>query len=211
MTENLIGITSEIETARKEELMSRWDVYYQTIGDKPNDLVPEILKKYPIGRRGSLDLGAGNMRDSKFLLSEGFMRVVAVDETVETLSYGCEGIELHICGVDSFESESEFDLAISFHTLFYVPEDRTKILFQHVQKSLRSGGIFAFNVLGEDDEWIVRGGPMYHSTAQSLACLCRGFEVLEDHEIKKHDFNVNPLGMVVPKYWHQHKVVLRKP
>ena len=59
--------------------MKRWQSYHERAGETPNPIVVSVLKEYVHTREGALDLGAGNLRDSKFLKNQGLNRVVAVD------------------------------------------------------------------------------------------------------------------------------------
>lgn len=187
--------------------MDKWGNYHQMVGEKPNALVAGVLKDYVRGRSAALDLGAGNLRDSKFLLNAGFKRVVAVDKSEESRFFSTPKIELHIMAIEDYEPPADtFNFVFSCNTLFFVRTSQMKRLFERVLKGLRRGGVFACNLLEEKDEWVTEGAPVSGFSETSLAFLCDGFEVIATREVEYEDDHFTP-----PKFWHQRIVALRKP
>src|SRR5262249_39912905 len=101
-------------------------------------LVANVLERYVQGRSACLDLGAGNLRDSKFMLAEGFRRVVAVDSSPDSQAFRTEGIELHICPIERFEPEQDaFDFVFSCNALFYLHENQVASVFKKASTAFR--------------------------------------------------------------------------
>lgn len=179
-----------------------WVEYHLSVGNHPNHLVMGVLNGYEIGRSACLDLGAGNLRDSKALLKQGFKRVVAVDHSNDSLPYVTEGIELIIMPLESFVIDTDtFDFIFSCNTFFYLPYDHIKDLVQRVHKGLKSGGIFACNVLGEYDRYIKTKSDTSRFTEENLERLFESFEVLGQGEA------IDPTGEEV---FHQRSMAVRK-
>lgn len=190
--------------------MNRWDRYHKLVGERPNSLVVSVLEGYVQARGVALDLGAGNLRDSKFLKHMGFARVVAVDHSEESLAFSIEGVELHIQPIQAYEAELDaFDFVISCNTLFFLSEASVEAVFRNVLSSLRSGGIFACNVLGPEDDWVFQDAPVSSFEESDIARLCEGFEVIDANPL--HFDQLSPTTGHPPKHWHQWCLVLRKP
>ena len=189
--------------------MGRWDQYYQCVGERPNSLVVSVLEGYVQARGAALDLGAGNLRDSKFLRHVGFARVVAVDHSETSLAFSTEGVELHIRPIQDYKAElNVFDFVISCNTLFFLPEASVEEVFRNVLSSLRTGGVFACNVLGPEDDWVFQGVPVSSFEESDIARLCEGFEVIDANPV--HFDQPSPTMGHPPKHWHQWCLVLRK-
>ncbi len=192
--------------------MGQWVGYHQMVGDRANSMVVGTLNDFVTRREACLDLGAGNLRDSKFLLWQGFSRVVAVDSSEDSLPFATEGIELHIMPIEQFVPEKDaFDFAFSANTFFFLSPTQIANALQNVLNGLRAGGIMAFNVLGKEDGWVVMGEQVSSFTEESLKALCVGFEVLGVGEGRNQAKHLNSFGILETKFWHTISIVLRKP
>jgi SAM-dependent methyltransferase len=189
-----------------------WIDYHLHVGDTPNQLVAGCLEDYVLRREAALDLGAGNLRDSRFLQSQGFTKLVAVDNCEDSRIFLTEGIELHIAPIEKFVPEPDaFDFVFSCNTLFFLSPEQIAVLFQNVFSGLRSGGVFACNVLGQQDDWVVQGRQVSSFTEEGLTGLAQGYEVLGIQQSRTHGRTLDNLGMSVGKYWHQISIAMRKP
>ncbi len=191
-------------------MSQKWDQYHDRVGEKPNSLVVSVLEQYVEKRGAALDLGAGNLRDSRFLKRRGFARVVAVDYSDESLAFSTDGVELHIRSIQAYEVKANtFDFVISCNTLFFLPGALVEEVFESVLSGLRSGGVFACNVLGPEDDWVLRGAPVSFFRESDILRLCRGFEVIDANPM--HFDQASSVAGRPPKHWHQWCLVLRKP
>ena len=191
--------------------MDRWGSYRRQVGTQPNPIVGNVLSRYKVAREKALDLGAGNLRDSKFLKSVGFKHVVAVDLSPESPTFLTEGIELETCSIEAYRPEANtFDFVISCNTMFFLTSENAEVVFRNIFEGLRSGGIFVCNVLGPEDDWIREGRPMCSFTKESLTTICGGFRILGMNETKDYANTVTPAGLST-KFWHQWSVALQKP
>lgn len=188
----------------------QWIRYHERVGEKPNSLVVSVLEQYVEKRGAALDLGAGNLRDSRFLKRMGFSRVVAVDSSDESLAFSADGVELHIRPIQTYAAKANtFDFVISCNTLFFLPDALVEEVFESVLLGLRSGGVFACNVLGPKDDWVLRGAPVSSFQKSDIVRLCEGFEVIDANPV--HFDQPSPVAGRPPKHWHQWCLVLRKP
>ena len=97
------------------------------------------------------------------------------------------------------------DLINASFTLFFGPADGFPTLWQKIIDSLKPGGRFAGQLLGERDSWAAQPDVAIHDRA-ALDRLLTGLTI-EMHEIEETDA-VTPRGDA--KHWHLHHLVLRK-
>lgn len=193
--------------------MKNWDSYHQRVGAVPNSLVTSALRDYVRGRSASLDLGAGNLRDSMFLLKQGFARVIAVDNSEESLAFRQDGIELHIAEIEDFRTEeNSIDFAICCNTLYFLDRQSIVKVFRNVFSGLRSGGVFACHVLGKDDVWVGEGRPVSWFTEESMLSLNVDFSLIKTGERRDRYAGTDGEGpRAAALLRHQLSMVLRKP
>jgi hypothetical protein len=193
--------------------MSKWGNYYERVGDVPNTLVTGVINDYEVNRGVALDLGAGNLRDSKYLLDEGFSRVIAVDSSEEALGYIAEGIELHILPIEQFEITPEtFDFVCSCNTLFFLKRLDVYDMFARVLSGLKLNGIFACNILGEEDDWatgMIKGPKVSFFNEREIPDLARGFEY-KVQEYRRLEPSPASIHYIPPKFWHSWSFIARK-
>lgn len=188
-----------------------WEQFLRTQPETPNPLVAAVLDEYQVRRSIALDLGAGNLRDSKFLLRRGFARVVAVDGSASVQHYATRGVEIHNQPVHAFRPEdSTIDFAVCMNTFYYCSPAEVLRTMRNVFLGLRSGGMFVVNVLGNEQKTFPTV-PTAQFTKPELLSLCDRFTVIrliEDREALE--------WQVVDGVWrmthsHKLKIVLRKP
>src|ERR1700733_10115327 len=100
---------------------SVWDHYHDVAGDTPNPLTVGVLSCHTGKRLAAFDLGAGNMRDAKYLLKQGFCTVTAVDMSVGCLPYVTTNILFERIAIQDWKPlPRSFDFGISCNTFFYL-------------------------------------------------------------------------------------------
>ncbi len=191
--------------------MIAWKGHHKLVGNSPNTLVTMVLDDFHINRESALDLGAGNLRDAKYLLRRGFHRVVAVDKSEESLDFATKGIEIEISPIELYCPKKEsFDFVVCCNTFFFLEEMYITQVFKNVMDGLRPGGIFVCNVLGKKDEWVKKRKPVLSFTRGELRALCDGYEIVGSGEFQNYGLNTTYDGKVVQKFWHQLAIVVRK-
>jgi hypothetical protein len=188
--------------------MSDWGKYFEQIGNGPNEELVNALSAYNPNRSIALDLGAGNMRDSKFLVSQGFQRVVAVDTSPLVLNYAVPGIEVQISDINQFCAvPGTVDLVVSFNSLFFLPNKKLMELFLRVYQCMAPGAYFVFNALGPEDGWVKEGRKdVYPIPLEKLSLYVSPFKVVEANEVKGYGKTTRGRE----KFWHVWRVVLRR-
>lgn len=186
--------------------MSNWQRHYQDTKNKPVSKL--LLEALPLvaNEKRALDLGAGALVDSKYLLSVGF-EVVAVDREKFADQIDNEKFSFVQSSYDDYEfPEASFDLISAQYSLpFNGPVDFEK-LWQGIIRSLRLGGIFVGQLFGLNDEWNVVGSKLvFHSRGQ-VEALLSGLEILKLEDVERDGKLANGQS----KRWHLFNIIVRK-
>ncbi len=199
---------------------SRWARYYaNTRGRPPRETLLFALDRFeaeePAPRRAArfaVDLGCGTGRDTIELLRRGW-RVLAIDATREAIAGLRRRPDLPRRSrletrVVRFEATSwpEADLVNASFALFLCPPTAFPVVWWRIVRSLRPGGRFAGQLLGDRDDWA--RDPAISCFAEAEADeLLDGLEV--EHFVEEEQESVTPGGR--PKRWHIFHIVARKP
>ncbi len=188
-----------------------WHEYYeQTKDGPPNRLLIEALALCQI-RQEALDLGAGSLIDSKYLLAQGFEHVTAVDSTQapEHMSEGLptDKFEYVIVPFDEFSfPENRYDLVSAQFSLPFNPPATFDAVFERIKHSLKHGGIFTGQLFGKEDGW---NTPESHLTFHDKSKV---EQLLSDMDISKLDEIIkdDTLASGHTKHKHLFNIIARK-
>jgi Trans-aconitate methyltransferase len=163
----------------------------------------------------AVDLGAGNGRDSRYLLQNGWEvnAIEPVSSGIEILKSNLTDKELlNLTTVQkSFEdlqSLPKVDLVYAGFSIPFCNRDFFPTLWTLVKASLEEkGSIFAGQFFGPHDEWVARSEkPLLGHSREDLKELFKDFEIIEiqeqDSEGKTADGSI--------KHWHIFDVIARK-
>jgi tellurite methyltransferase len=197
---------------------SVWRPYYdRTRGRPPRETLLLALERFeaegPAGRaRFAVDLGCGTGRDTIELLRPGW-RVLAIDAEPEAIA-GLRaradlppGARLEV-RIARFERARwpEADLVNASFALPFCPPAAFPGVWWRIVRSLRPGGRFTGQLLGDGDSWAREPG-ITHFHAAELDELLAGLEV--EHLWEEEADSVTPRGEA--KHWHVFHVVARRP
>jgi SAM-dependent methyltransferase len=189
----------------------RWSDYYRkTAGRPPRPTLLFALDRFaPPGF--AVDLGCGEGRDTIELLRRGWS-VLAIDAEPSAIAGLTARADLPAGAqletrVARFEDAAwpAADLVNAGFALFFCAPGAFPPLWDKLIASLRPGGRFAGQLLGDRDSWAGRRLVVVRDDA-AIAALLNGLTV-EMHEIEETDA-VTPRGEA--KHWHLHHLVLRK-
>jgi hypothetical protein len=174
---------------------------------------PLLVKALPFvaARGAALDLGAGGLKDTRFLLAEGFERVVAVDGEPTVRGLGAdlpsERVEIVVAAFDAFAfPETSFDLVTSQYALPFNPPQTLPAVMDGIIASLRPRGIFCGQLFGLQDEWNVPGTDASFVSEAEARGLCAGLELL----VFEERIRDGRLANGVPKHWHVFDIIAKK-
>lgn len=158
----------------------------------------------------ALDLGCGAGRDSLELLRRGW-RVLAID--VEPLAL--ERLQAQVpaplasalqsrCARFEDTDLPAAELINSSFALPFCPPEAFARLWQHIERALKPGGLFAGHFFGERDDWAQRDLTIH--TRTQLDGLLSDWQVLELEEIDR----AGKTAVGRTKHWHLFSVVARR-
>ena len=183
--------------------------YYNLTRDKEPSKIAKAMLEYVDHKDRVLDMGAGALKDSKFLLEQGFEvtaldREPAVFDEVARLSN--DKIHAIIQSFEDFDFPiAAYDVVYAMSSLPFVRPEEFPHVFHSIKKSLKPGGVFTGVFFGPDDDWSTDATMTFH-TRQQVAELFDGFEIKK--LIERMDHGQTAEG--VPKTWHVFLVIAKK-
>lgn len=176
------------------EFYNNSDVTFDKIPFDP--LLPEILKRYPLGKR-VLKIGSGGGALALWL-KENCNCSLLLCEPAEKLAERArsKGLNVQISSIQNFQSDEQFDSAIAISSLIHVPKEELPAVIRKIHGLLQGKGLFIVSFIegsGEGFEDPTKAGrDRYFAryTKEELAhLLSPHFNELESHRIfnKKMD------------------------
>ncbi len=173
------------------EKSSPWKNYYEGTREKPprESLVDAI--KLAQGRDVALDLGGGALRDSKYLLKNGFKKVIVVDkeQVVADLVHDQKDdrLESVTSTFEAFDFQpNSYDVVNAQFSLPFTRPDKFQDMFRRLEDSLKKGGIFVGQFFGDHDSWKSNSN-MTFLMREQIEELLNQLQVLELREEEKYD------------------------
>ncbi len=186
-----------------------WSEYFEFMREKPpSTLLVEALK-YLDDKDKAIDIGAGSLRDTQYLLKEGFdVTVIDSSPLLKDEVARIENVQLHPVVV-SFEDYSfpknEYNFASAAFALNFCDPIQFDAVFGKIKDSLKPGGIFCSELYGDLDEWSKLPGKTYPSKDRIMKLLA-GLEIIRFIEEKTDKKDMS--GEV--KYKHVFQFIVRK-
>ncbi len=188
---------------------------WQEFVDSTKDMPPKPLLVNALAylgeRKDAVDLGAGSLTDSKYLVAQGFAHVTAVDKEAyveDATAMFPEGTFRYL--VSSFEElslpEQSADLINAQYSLPFTRKEAFPELFGILTRALREGGVFVGQLFGPKDDW---SSTMPHATfftRSEVEGYLEGYEVLVLDEREADGTLVNGQK----KHWHLYDIIARK-
>lgn len=214
-----------------------WREYYEHHKNRePNERLTQLLDTIrqngeSLEDMSALEIGAGNMIETKALLDAGFGHVTATDITdlaenmaaslqmdANDFAHDVERLEFlkvsHEELPDHLQSES-LDLVVAYLSLQFVNPEGFQRLWRSLVKALKPGGRITLDLLGNHDGWatdtLADGSPKYRNmnfhSGEEVEQLLAGFErvqVIEDDKLGRTTDDV-------AKHWHIFHIQAQKP
>lgn len=189
--------------------MHDWKTYYRQTKDAPPSPLLIRALAYVAHRDKAIDIGGGALKDTRYLLAQGFDTTVIDQEEslTEMVKLVCDD-RLH-ANVTSFVDyafpEQTFDLVSAMFALPFNPPDTFDTVFGKIKNSLAPDGIFCGQFFGEHDEWSSNPNMTFHTKEQVEKLLSD----LETIELEEREYD-GKLASGLPKHWHIFNVIARK-
>jgi len=186
----------------------RWDVF--TEQRPPDDLLQEAIKLVQ-EKEAALDMGAGALNETKYLLGEGFGKIVILDvepgivERAEELGEK-ERLEVVVSRFEDYTFPPDtFDLINARYSLPFVSPESFERVFLKAKASLKPGGILVTQLFGSNDYRNKRKDMTLHSRRE-VEQLLSDMEILELRE-EEYDGPTYNQGI---QHWHVFTALARK-
>lgn len=176
----------------------------------PRPLLVEAIQ-YLKGKYSVLDLGAGAMNDSRYLLDQGFKKIISVDAEPRFLDF-CKELQSNrlTCIVSTFEKfdfpKEEYDIINAQFALPFNPPQTFNAVFTKIKESLKKDGILVGQFFGIKDDWAKNNPDMTFHSRKEVEKLLEDLEIIKLDEVEKDDKTA--LGPA--KHWHLFNIIARK-
>lgn len=199
-----------------------WENYYDLIGEKGHTKNLETAVSLCQQKDEALDLGAGGLRDTKFLLDRGF-NVTALDsspasaEAAEQLNNPSLTMIPKIIRDYKFP-KNYFSLVNAQGIIFHLPQEKYKIILDNISNSLKPHGVLCIEFIGENDDWNTPERKKIILTKENLDLLKEVFEIKslneyevdESEETRKMKAEYKNDNNYKPKHWHHIDIIAVK-
>jgi len=193
--------------------IAEWKDYYEVYKDAPHSKSLERAVTLYCEQKGdALDIGAGNLRDTKYLLQEGFT-VTAVDTSEESQEYGKALNNPSLTMVKDKIGNwgfppNHYSVINAQGTLFHFYRDIFDSLIKRIKSSLAPGGVFCGDFLGPNDDW----KECVLLTKEEIISLFDGFDIKMIREVENDSSLPIDIknGIDKPKHWHSFHVIAKK-
>lgn len=175
----------------------------------PHAPIIEVALDFVITKENAIDLGAGDLKNTKYLLEQGF-DVTAVDKhpIIEEAGKNLQQEKLHVFKT-SFEDfdfpKNEYDLVNAMYSLPFVSPEQFNSVFEKVKNSLKKGGVLCMQLFGANHAWAQNPSMTFH-TAEQARELLKDLEIIRFKEIEKEAGGAD--GIL--KHWHFFRIITRK-
>ncbi|MAZ67530.1 hypothetical protein CL652_02035 [bacterium] len=174
---------------------------------KPASLVIRAVKITGPGL--ALDLGAGSLRNVKFLLEQGF-EVTAVDKdpVISECAAEVNNDKLHteVTNFEDFDyGERKYDLIVSINSLPFLPKDALLRLLPKIKNALTDEGVLCITLFGERDGWSNKKDVSFFSRSEVEGLFSDMHTIMFVEEDLEGDTIQGD-----PKYWHVFKLIAKR-
>lgn len=191
--------------------MKNWSIYFNKHKQRKSreqTLRAILLCKV---KEVALDLGAGNLIESKALLDAGFKKVVAVDNAPEAKEFvkdiNDNRLEFRSTSFQEVDFiTNEFDLINAEFALPFFGKEGFEDFFAKIKDSLKVGGVFTGQLFGERDGWNTPDSDLVFHTKNEAMSLLRGLQIIEFVEEEKDSSTVSG----VAKHWHIFRFIAKR-
>jgi tellurite methyltransferase len=179
-------------------------------GSKANPFLISALSHLPMGARRALDIGAGPLNDTRFLLGAG-LSVDAVDRDplVARLAgqIGDPRLDFVQADIRDFEiARGAYALIVAIHALPFLERDDVFRLVPRLVDGLAKDGILCCTMFGPEDGWAVCRPHMTFLSRPEVEALFRPLEPLSIVEARYDGVTANNRA----KRWHVMRCIFRR-
>lgn len=184
-----------------------WDTYLKATSKmKCRPLLREALQY--VNGDTALDLGAGSLADTLFLLNSGF-KVTAVDSNSKVMEYAKpdENLSVEICAFEDYSfPENLFDLVNAQYALPFNLPKTFKGTFRRMVSSMKMGAIFTGQLFGTEDGWVEKKTMTFFSAEEVHELL----DCFSKVHVLREEKKIGPTVSGMDKFWHVFHIIAEK-
>lgn len=185
-------------------------IYQKRAHRAPNTLLIESLH-YTKKRGSCLDLGSGALYDAKYLLTEGFQKIVSIDQSTTWLRRAkqltSDNFQFQNIAVQDYRfPKRQFDFVSAQFILPFLGPKQFPLTWNSIRLSLKKGGVFSGQLFGNRDGWNTKDTQMIFFSKRGLKKLFEGYEVLQCYELEQD--GTEAIGN--KQHWHVFNFILKK-
>jgi SAM-dependent methyltransferase len=188
-----------------------WGIYYKKhLNRKPRK---QLVRAFSLcsKKEYALDLGAGTLIESKFLIESGFRKVTAVDNSVEAESFADKldspYLDLKRVSFKKFKfTKNKYDLITAQFSLPFYGRRGFSNFLKRIKGSLRPDGIFVGQLFGVRDSWNIFGSDLVFNPRKEVEAFFRDMDILELIEEEKDGRTASGKK----KHWHLFHFMVKK-
>jgi len=199
----------EMEMIIKAKNQKDWSECYEITKAKPPSKLLVKALEYVASKGKAIDIGAGALKDTRYLLEQGF-EVTAIDKSPlmeqEAKALGNNNLHASTTAFEDFAfPENEYDIANAMFALPFTEPAHFEKVLSKIKSSLKKGGIFCGQFFGPNDEWSKNPKMTFHTEAQAKE-LFTDLEILSFKEVEEDSTTANG----TPKHWHIFHIIAKK-
>jgi len=194
--------------------MLNWEQYINHTKNKaPRNLLVRAIE-FVKDREAALDLGAGALNDSKYLLKSVFKKVMAVDneknsellDEINTNEIYKRTFSFKKTKIEDYNFPLNFfDLINAQFVLPFLKRDKIGEILDKIKNSLKVGGIFTGQFFGVNDSWNNNPDVSVHAEP-GVKELLSGLDIIYFQEEEKD----GQTAINGQKHWHLFHFIGRK-
>lgn len=191
--------------------MADWSTYAKVHANRePREQLVRAVE-FCKEKKSALDLGAGTLIESMYLLGAEFEHVTAVDSSPQSAEFAkqIESEKFTLSNVSfqdvAFEPDA-YDLVNAQYALPFYGKEGFSSFIQQIISSLKTGGILVGQFFGERDEWNKPDGKLAFQSKEKVLNLLKDLEIIEFVEEEKE----GSTAAGTMKHWHVFHVIGRK-
>lgn len=159
----------------------------------------------------ALDVGAGALNATKYLLSVGFSQVTALDSAPASQKAAedlpPDRVTFVLSRFEDFDyPASAYDLVNAEFSLPFIRRESFAAVFARLLGAVKPGGLFTGQLFGLNDSWNTPESGMNFHSRDEVERLLRGFEIVELEE----EDHPGKTKLGEPKHWHIFHILARK-
>lgn len=191
--------------------MANWETYAKVHANrKPREQLVRAVSLCTT-KDSALDLGAGTLVESTYLLEAGFAHVTAVDSSPQSKEFAtyinAENFSLINESFNNFTFETNiYDLINAQYALPFHGQKDFDIFINQIIQSLKPEGVFVGQLFGDRDEWNKPDTKLAFQTKEEAQKLLSPLELIEFIEEEKE----GTTAAGATKHWHVFHFIARK-